>query len=82
MKTIMELFNDKILEIIKKRSQIIESYCKNVCEKFDLKPEQIVMNYHSDNSIEFLIKVAHIKIDTEFTYDGLPIFIESKEIPK
>ncbi len=66
MKTILDEFHEKSTELLRKNVEIIENKLKEVCEKYDLPLDKLIMNYHADGSIEILIKCIHFKIDNVF----------------
>lgn len=57
---------NKVMEIAKEHAKIIDLEIKEVCCRFNLNPQNLIINYLVDGSIEILIKARHFKIENEF----------------
>jgi hypothetical protein len=67
--TIIKGLDHAIYELSKKHAEIIEENIKFVLDKFNIHESKVILNYHRDGSIEIHIKVAHFKIENEFTFN-------------
>jgi hypothetical protein len=70
MKNLQNLFLEKSYELAKQHAHIIEVECKNMCIKYSCKPEDLLIEYHTDTTIKINTKGIHLKIDNKFTIDG------------
>lgn len=66
----MKLIEQKCLELARKHADILEEECKKVCEQYDIDQANLIIEYHSDNSIKIKIQASHFKVTNVFTYDG------------
>lgn len=60
------LIQKKACEISNKHAEIIEQHCKSVCENFNFKPEELIIEYHSNCEIIIKVKLDHFEINNQF----------------
>lgn len=68
MPTLMSMVDDKVRELAREHSRIIEQEVKLACEKFNCTPDQLELEYHMFNEVKIKIKASHFKITNRFTY--------------
>lgn len=67
MDNIQNLIEEKSKELARKHAAIIEYECKRVCEKYNVHPSQLILNYFPNNIIEININITHrFKIENIF----------------
>lgn len=64
-----KLIEEKAFELALKHARIIESEVKKIIEKYNCKPEDIILEQHGINNVIIKIRVAHIRITDNFTCD-------------
>lgn len=69
-----ELIEKKVKEIAEKHARIIEFQCEKACKEFNISPEQLIIEYHSN--AEILIKASYFKIVNNFVYNNGQIIEE------
>lgn len=58
------------MELAKKHAEIIETKCKQACEKFNVEPKDLILEYHGDIEIKIKIQAAHFEIKNSFQIMG------------
>ena len=70
MSSIQELIEMKSKELAQKHAVIIEEEISRVCKIYNVLPEQLILNYHSNLTIEILIKTPIFCITNQFIFDN------------
>jgi hypothetical protein len=65
-----ELIEKKVKEIAESQARIIELECQNACEKFNVTPEKLTIEYHVNTEIKIKVNAGHFKIVKNFTIDN------------
>ncbi len=66
MNNLNYLIEEKTKEIARKHAEIIERECEQAILRYKCLPEELIIKYHADTSIEINIKASHFKISNEF----------------
>lgn len=61
---------DKVNEIALSHIAIIEKECIKACEKFNCKPEDMIIEYHGNTQIKIKIKASEFEITNNFIFDN------------
>lgn len=69
----MNLVDEKVMEIAKQHSLIIEKECQLTCEKYKCNPEDLILEYHTSMEIKIMIQASHFVITNQFTFDDKQI---------
>ncbi len=64
------LIEEKVREIAKAHSQIIEDECRKACEKFNVTGDQLIIQYSSDAKIKITVIASDFQITNNFTYNN------------
>lgn len=70
MSELNKLIQEKSKELAMKHAEIIEKECEEAILRFKCLPEELIIKYHSDASIEINVKASHFKISNEFIVYG------------
>lgn len=62
----MNIIDDKVMELSLKHAKIIEDECKKACEKFNCKPEDLIIEYHGNTQIKINVRASHFEITNHF----------------
>lgn len=65
----IEIIEQKAMELARKHAEILEEECKKVCEQYDVGPANLIIEYHADTSIKIKIQASHFKVTNTFVYD-------------
>lgn len=66
----MKLIEEKVNEIAMNHIKIIEDECIEACKKFNVPPEEIIIEYHANSEIKIKIIASHFKINNKFIYEN------------
>lgn len=61
-----ELINKIAQDIAICHANILEHEIKSVCERFNVQPTDLVINYLPDNVVEILLKCSTFKLDIQY----------------
>ena len=61
-----ELIQKKCMELAQKHAAIIEKECIKACEKFNVSPDELTLEYISNTEIKIKINANHFKIENQF----------------
>lgn len=66
---IQELILKKVSELAWKHAQIIENEIKQIIERFNCFPDDLIIEYLPQAEVKINIKGSHFKIENVFTYN-------------
>lgn len=72
-----EMINKKAMELASKHGEIIENEIKMACNKFDVKPNDLIIQYGLNAEIKLLVKASYFKITNQFVCEDGNIIHES-----
>jgi hypothetical protein len=61
---------DKVKEMADKNVAIIEEKCKKACEKFNCKPQDLIIEYYGHTQIKIKIKASEFEITNNFIFES------------
>jgi hypothetical protein len=61
---------EKVNQIALAHAKILERECEEACKRFNAKPEDLIIEYHSNEVINIKIQVVRLKIENKFVIDS------------
>ena len=61
-----KLIEKKVMEIARRHSEIIENKCKLTCERYEIDPENLIIEYSSNSKIKILVKAISYEMEDAF----------------
>lgn len=76
-----EKINELVLDMARKHAEILENECKLACEKFNVSPDQLIIKYMGNVSIQIDVRASHFQIRNEFKVCGeQAIYTEAEKV--
>ena len=66
MNELQKLIEEKSKELILKHANIIEEEIKKVIDKFNCKPDDLILEYHNNLKIKIRLNVSEFEINNNF----------------
>ena len=69
MNELQKLIEEKVKEVALKHADIIEGEMQKAIDKFNCRPEDIILEYHNNAKIKIRLKVIEFEINNHFYWD-------------
>lgn len=64
-----ELLKEKANQVAYEHAKILENECQKVLDRFCIKSDDLIIEYHVNAEIKIKVLASHFKITNNFTYD-------------
>ncbi len=65
-----DIIQKKVNEISEKHIRTLENECQKACKRFNVTPDDLIIEFHSNTEIKIKIQSSHFKIINNFIFEN------------